>query len=148
MFSWNSLTFSMIQWMLAMTSGSSAFSKSSLNIWKFIVHVLLKSGLENFEHHFANLWDECNYVTVWTFFGIDFLWDWNENIWFVVFYCILDGAKDNFWTQFGLLVGFLFCFVFFLESPWVFFCSAFFADIFFFFFLLSLALTSHYLCCL
>ena len=31
-------------------SGSSAFSKSSLNIWKFVVHKLLKSGLENFEH--------------------------------------------------------------------------------------------------
>ena len=34
-------------------SGSSTFSKSSLNIWKFSVHVLLKPGLENFEHHFA-----------------------------------------------------------------------------------------------
>ena len=34
-------------------SGSSAFSKSSLNIWKFTVHVLLKPGLENFEHYFA-----------------------------------------------------------------------------------------------
>ena len=34
-------------------SGSSAFSKSILNIWKFTVHVLLKPGLENFEHHFA-----------------------------------------------------------------------------------------------
>ena len=34
-------------------SGSSAFSKSSLNIWKFMVHVLLKPGLENFEHYFA-----------------------------------------------------------------------------------------------
>ena len=32
-------------------SGSSAFSKSSLNIWKFMVHVLLKPGLENFDHH-------------------------------------------------------------------------------------------------
>ena len=32
-------------------SGSSAFSKSSLNIWKFMVHVLLKPGLENFEHY-------------------------------------------------------------------------------------------------
>ena len=32
-------------------SGSSAFSKSSLNIWKFIVHILLKPGLEDFEHH-------------------------------------------------------------------------------------------------
>ena len=36
-------------------SGSSAFSKSSLNIWKFTVHVLLKPGLENFEHYFARV---------------------------------------------------------------------------------------------
>ena len=36
-------------------SGSSAFSKSSLNIWKFMVHVLLKPGLENFEHYFASM---------------------------------------------------------------------------------------------
>ena len=35
-------------------SGSSAFSKSSLNIWKFTVHVLLKPGLENFDHYFAS----------------------------------------------------------------------------------------------
>ena len=34
-------------------SGSSAFSKSSLNIWKFMVHILLKPGLENFEHYFS-----------------------------------------------------------------------------------------------
>jgi len=36
-------------------SGSSAFSKSSSNIWKFTVHVLLKRGLENFEHYFASM---------------------------------------------------------------------------------------------
>ena len=60
-------------------SGSSAFSKSSLNIWKFIVHLLLKPGLENFDHYFASMWDECNCVVVWTFLGIAFLWDWNEN---------------------------------------------------------------------
>ena len=36
-------------------SGSSAFSKSSLNIWKFSVHVLLKPGLENFEYYFAGM---------------------------------------------------------------------------------------------
>ena len=36
-------------------SGSSAFSKTSLNIWKFLVHVLLKPGLENFEHNFASM---------------------------------------------------------------------------------------------
>ena len=35
--------------------GSSAFSKSSLNIWKFMVHVVLKHGLENFEHYFASM---------------------------------------------------------------------------------------------
>ena len=39
-------------------SSSSAFSKTSLNIWKFMVHVLLKYGLENFEHYFASVWDE------------------------------------------------------------------------------------------
>ena len=36
-------------------SGSSAFSKSNLNIWKFSVHVLLKPGLENFEHYFVSM---------------------------------------------------------------------------------------------
>ena len=60
-------------------SGSSAFSKSSLNIWKFTVHVLLKPGLENFEYYFTSVWDECNCVVVWAFFGIAFLWDWDEN---------------------------------------------------------------------
>ena len=38
-----------------LVSGSSAFSKSSLNIWKFLVHVLLKPGLEDFEHYFASM---------------------------------------------------------------------------------------------
>ena len=56
-------------------SGSSAFSKSSLNIWKFTGHVLLKPGLENFEHYFASVWDECNCA----FFGIASLWDCNNN---------------------------------------------------------------------
>ena len=36
-------------------SGSSAFSKISLNMWKFTVHVLLKHGLENFEHYFISM---------------------------------------------------------------------------------------------
>ena len=51
-------------------SGSYAFSKSSFNNRKFTVHLLLKSGLENFEHCFASVWDECNCVVVWAFFGI------------------------------------------------------------------------------
>ena len=60
-------------------SGSSAFSKISLSIWKFSVHVLLKPGLENFEYCFTSVWDECNCVVVWAFFGVAFLRDWNEN---------------------------------------------------------------------
>ena len=60
-------------------SGSFAFSKTSLNNWKFTVHVLLKPGLENFKHYTTSVWDECNCAVVWTFFGIPFLWDWNEN---------------------------------------------------------------------
>ena len=55
-------------------SSSSAFSKSRLNIWKFSVHVLLKTSLENFEHYFASVWEECNCAIVWTFFVIAFLW--------------------------------------------------------------------------
>ena len=51
-------------------SGSSAFSKSSLSIWKFMVHILLKPGLENFEHYFTTVWNECNCAVVWTLFGI------------------------------------------------------------------------------
>ena len=39
----------------SLISGSSAFSKSSLTIWKFMVHVLLKPGLENFEHYFTSM---------------------------------------------------------------------------------------------
>ena len=49
-------------------SGSSTYSKTSLNIWKFMVHILLKPGLENFEHYFTSMWDECNCVVVWAFF--------------------------------------------------------------------------------
>ena len=45
-------------------SDSSAFSKSSLNIWKFMDHVLLKPGLENFEHYFTSVSDERNCVVV------------------------------------------------------------------------------------
>ena len=67
-------------------SGSSAFSKSGLNIWNFTINELLKPGLENFAHYFASLWDECNCVAIWAFFGIAFLWDWKEN-WPFVWLC-------------------------------------------------------------
>ena len=45
-------------------SGSSAFSKTSMNIWKFTVHILLKPGLENFKHYCTSVSDECNCVVV------------------------------------------------------------------------------------
>ena len=60
-------------------SGFSAFSKFSLDIWKFMVHALLKLGLENFEHYFTSVWDECNCAVVWAFFCIAFLRDYKEN---------------------------------------------------------------------
>ena len=47
-----------------LNSGSSAFSKTSLNFREFTVHVLLKPGLENFEHYFTSMRDECNCVVV------------------------------------------------------------------------------------
>ena len=59
-------------------SDSSAFSNTSLNIWKFTVHVLLKPGLENFEHYFTSMRNEGNCAVVGAFFGIAFLWNWNE----------------------------------------------------------------------
>ena len=70
-------------------SGSSAFSKSSLNIWNFVVHVVLNPGLENVEHYFTSMRDECNCVVVWAFFGIGFLWDRNENWPFPVLWPLL-----------------------------------------------------------
>ena len=70
-------------------AGSSTFSKSSLTIWKFSVHVLLKLHLDNFEHYFASMWDDRNCMAVWTFFGIAFLMDWNENWPFPVLWPLL-----------------------------------------------------------
>ena len=81
-------------------SGSSAFSKPSLNIWKFAIYVLLKPGLENFEHYFTSVWDECNCVVVWAFFGIAFLWVWNENWPFPVLWPLLSSPNLlAYWVQ-------------------------------------------------
>ena len=81
-------------------SGSSSFSKSSLNIWKFTVHVLLKPGLENFEHYFASIWDACNCVVVWAFVGIAFLWDWEDNWPFPILWPLLSFPNLlAYWVQ-------------------------------------------------
>ena len=81
-------------------SSSSAFSKTSLNFWKFTVQVLLKPGLENFEHYFTSMWDECNCVVVCAFFGIVYLWDWNENWPFPVLWPLLSFPNLlAYWVQ-------------------------------------------------
>ena len=81
-------------------SGSSAFSKTSLNIWTFPVQVFLKPGLENFEHYFTSMWDECNGVVVWAFFDIAFPWDWNENWPFPVLWLLLSFPNLlAYWVQ-------------------------------------------------
>ena len=90
-FFWNSLAFSMIQRMLAIWS---VVPLPFLNPAWFMycsctVHVLLKPGLENFEHYFASMWDECKCAIVWTFFSIAILWDWNENWPFPVLWPLL-----------------------------------------------------------
>ena len=72
LFLWSNGCFSWI-------SRSSAFSKPILYNLKFSVHVLLKPSLKNFEHYFASMRNQCNCAVVWTFFGIAFLWNWNEN---------------------------------------------------------------------
>ena len=81
-------------------SGSSAFSKTSLNIREFTVRILLKPGLENFEHYFISMWDECNCAVVWAFYGIVFLWDWNENWPFPVLWPLLSFPNLlAYWVQ-------------------------------------------------
>ena len=60
-------------------SGSPAFSKPSLNIWRFLVHVLLKPSLEDFEHNLTSIGDECNCPVVWKFLSNALLGDWDED---------------------------------------------------------------------
>ena len=70
-------------------SGSSAFSKSSLYIWKFLVPVLLKPDLKDFEHYLTSMWNEHICTVVWTFFHIGLLWGWNESRPFLVLWPLL-----------------------------------------------------------
>ena len=99
-FFWNSLAFSYDPTDVGnLISGSFAFSKSSLNIWKFSIHVLLKPVLEHFEHHFASMWNEFNCEVIWIFFGIAFLWDWNESWHFPVLALLSFSNLLAYWVQ-------------------------------------------------
>jgi len=61
---------------------------------------LLKPGMENFEHYFTSMWDECNCMVFWAFFGIAFLWDWNENWPFPVLWPLLSFPNLlAYWVQ-------------------------------------------------
>ena len=70
MFFWNSCFFDDAEDVGNLIFDPSTFSKSSLDIWKFLVHVLLKPGLESLEHYFDSVRDEYNCVMVLPFFGI------------------------------------------------------------------------------
>ena len=60
-------------------SGSSAFSKLSLNIWKFLVRVMLKPSMQDFKHDLTGMGDDCNCPMVSTFFGTTLLGNWDED---------------------------------------------------------------------
>ena len=70
-------------------SGFSALYKSSLYIWKLLAYVLLKHSLKDFEHYLASMRNGGDFTVVWTFFGIAFLWGWNENWPFPVLWPLL-----------------------------------------------------------
>ena len=90
MFFWNSLVFSMIWCVLAMGSLFPVpFVNPAFIFQSFLVHILLKPSLNDFEYYLVSMWNECSCVVVWTFFAIVLLWDWNENWPFTVYMYLL-----------------------------------------------------------
>ena len=84
----------------SLISGSSAFSKPSLYIWKFLIDVLMKPSLKDFEHNLASMLNECNCMVIWTFFGVIFLWDWNETWPFPILWSLLSFPNLlAYWVQ-------------------------------------------------
>ena len=68
---------------------SSAFSKPSLNIWKFSVHLMLRPHLEGFEHNFTSMGDQCSCPMASTFFSTALVGNWNEDWPFPVLWPLL-----------------------------------------------------------
>ena len=60
-------------------SGSSAFSKPSLDIWKFMIHLILKPSMQDFKYDLTSMGDKCNCPIASTFFGTIFLGNWDEH---------------------------------------------------------------------
>ena len=82
MFFWNPLAFPIIRWMLAIWSlvpCSYSFSKPSLDIWKFLVCIMLKPSMQDFKHDLTIMRDECNCPMVSTFVSTTFLGNWDED---------------------------------------------------------------------
>ena len=83
------LAFSIIQWILIIWSlVPLPFLNLAWTSWSSLF-MYFKPGLENFDYYFTIMWDECNCVVVWAFFGIAFLLDWNENRPFLVLWPLL-----------------------------------------------------------
>ena len=82
-----------------------------MNICNFTVHILLKPGLENFEHYFTSMWDKCNCAVVWAFFGIAFLWDLSPKLW-APHHC-----STCIWTSPSLSCSLFFIWVMRYETP-------------------------------
>ena len=93
----------MIQQMLAIWSlVPLPLQNPSCTLGSSLVHILLKSSLKDFEHNLTIncMWDECNCMVVWTFFGIPLLWDWNENWPFPVLWPLLSFPNLlTYWVQ-------------------------------------------------
>jgi len=63
----------------SLISSSSSFSKPSLNIWKFLVQIMLKPSMQDFKHDLTNLEDECNCPVVSTFVSTTLLGNWDKD---------------------------------------------------------------------
>ena len=81
-------------------SGSFSFSKLSLDIWKFLVCIMLKPSMQDFKHDLTSMGDKCNYPMVSTFFGTTLLGNWYEEWNFPVLWPLL-GLPDSltYWMQ-------------------------------------------------
>ena len=62
-----------------LSSGASAFSKPNLDIWKLLVHIMLKPSIQDFKHDLTSMGDECNCPVVGTFFSTALLGNWDED---------------------------------------------------------------------
>ena len=94
-------------------SGSSAISKSSLYIWKFSVHVLLKPNLKDFEYNLANTWNESNCVVVEIFYSNIS----NKEIFSISLHC---SFKKAFLSLLAILWNSAFSWIYFSLSPFCF----------------------------